>query len=180
MKQASRAVETHPFGSFVPRNARFLLLGSFTGKRSEEDILNGYDWFYGTKRNQFWPIMEAALAVDLKTKAQKQTLFEKLGMAITDIILSCERKHGSNLDVNLTNVVFNTDTILDIFKKNAIRSVFFSSRFVEKLFKKEFKAFLESHPDIELVTLPSPSPRYAAMSRAEKIARYRLLLPKLR
>jgi len=35
------------------------------------------------------------------------------------------------------------------------------------------------YQNIELITLPSPSPRYASMSKQEKVARYTELLPKL-
>lgn len=175
---ASRT-ETHSFGVFAPKKSRYLLLGSFPGKRSEEDIMNGYDWFYGTKRNQFWPIMEEAFGLPLKTKAQKQALFERLGMAITDIILSCERRAGSNLDANLINIIFNDEAIGEIFKDHPIEEVFFSSRFVETMFRRHFKAIMAEHPRVRYSTLPSPSPRYAAMTRGEKARRYRELLPKL-
>lgn len=55
-------IETHIFKIFVPEKAKALILGSFSGKESPAD--NGvndpaYDWYYGTKRNQFWPILEA-------------------------------------------------------------------------------------------------------------------------
>lgn len=173
-------IETHPFGNFVPANTRYLILGSFTGKRTEDSIKNGYDWFYGTKRNQFWPIMEEVYGLSLKTKIEKQNLFTKLGIAITDIILSCGRKSNSNLDVNLTNIVFNTQTIIDILEKNHIKTIFFTSRFVEKLFKRHFKNILPQYPEIKFVALPSPSPRYAVMSRQEKIERYKNVLPKLK
>lgn len=171
-------IETHPFGNFIPTIARYLILGSFTGKRTKEDILNGYDWFYGTKRNLFWPIMTEVYGVRLQTKQEKQELFSKLEIAITDIILSCERRSNSNLDMNLVNIVLNNE-VAEILTHNHIMKVFFSSRFVEKLFRKHFKDLIEEHPEMELVTLPSPSPRYAAMSRRQKVVRYREVLPKL-
>jgi double-stranded uracil-DNA glycosylase len=172
--------EDHPFGVSAPSNTEYLILGSFTGKRSEEDIANGYDWFYGTKRNQFWPILEETFGFELKTKKAKQALFKKLGIAITDIVLSCERKKNSNLDMNLTNIVFNTDALTKLLKKHQIKRIFFSSRSVEGLFRKNFKHLIVDYPKIELITLPSPSPRYAAMTRAEKVRKYREILPKLK
>jgi hypothetical protein len=51
---------------------------------------------------------------------------------------------------------------------------------VEHLFRKNFKNTICQYPKIKLVTLPSPSPRYAAMNRQEKITRYKELLPKLK
>lgn len=72
-------IEIHPFGNFVPQNARYLILGSFTGKQED-----GYDWFYCSKRNQFWPILEVVYGIKLQNKTEKQKLFNRLGVAITD------------------------------------------------------------------------------------------------
>lgn len=162
-------IETHPFGDFVPRKAKYLILGSFTGRQS-------YDWFYGTKVNQFWSIFEGVYGISLKTKADKQRLFTKLGIAIADIVYQCERAQGTNMDNNLINIVYNTRGIKAILAKNKIAKIFFSSRFVESLFKKVFNNMQLG--DTELITLPSPSPRYAAMKLADKIKKYRKLLPR--
>src|SRR5688572_8533027 len=113
-------IETHPFGNFVPRNTQYLILGSFTGKITD----NSYDWFYGTKRNQFWPIIREVYELPFEDKNSKQDLFNGLGIAITDIILSCERKTNSNLDMNLINIVLNKE-ISRIFESNKIKKVFF-------------------------------------------------------
>lgn len=167
-------IETHPFGDFVPTNTQYLLLGSFTGQITD----GSYDWFYGTKRNLFWPIIQEVYDKKLVTKEEKQRLFSGLGIAVTDIILSCERKTKSNLDMNLTNIVLNQE-VKKIIKDTNLKKIFFSSRFVEKLFKKSFKEIVLENPEVELITLPSPSPRYAAMSKQQKVLRYRELLPSL-
>lgn len=169
-------IETHPFKSFVPPNARYLVLGSFTGKSVGE---NSYDWYYGTKRNQFWPILEQVYNVKLDNKKTKQDLFVKLSIAITDIIYQCERKDSNNLDTNLVNIVYNTKVIEKILKKNKIKKIFFSSRYVENKFRKVFKNIIRNFSPVELVTLPSPSPRYAKMSKEEKIRKYTEILPAL-
>lgn len=168
-------IEAHPFGTFVPKNAEYFFLGSFTGKIENPN----YDWFYANGRNQFWQIMEKVYEIDLSTKDKKQALFTNLRMAITDIILSCERLTNSNLDMNLTNMIFNTEAIRKVIQNNKLKTIYFSSRFAEKLFKKVFKEIILRFPNIQLVTLPSPSPRYAAMTRQEKINHYKELLPKL-
>jgi len=168
-----KATEKHPFGDFVPPNTKYLILGSFTGKRTEEDIRDGYDWFYGTKRNQFWRIVEQAFGTELRTKEQKQDACTERGVAIADIILSCTRSKGSNLDVNLSKIVFNMRGVTSIVEQHRLRTIFFSSRFVEKLFKREFKSLVAKYPEIFLITLPSPSPRHAALTRTEKVALYK-------
>lgn len=170
-------IETHPFPPFVPVKAKYLMLGSFTAKRGDEDEL--YDWFYVTKRNQFWPIIEQVYGIKLTDKQAKQKLFSDLGIAITDIIFQCERRDGNSLDANLINFVYNTPAITKMLRENKIEKIFFSSRFVEKEFRKRFKNLIAEFPEIELITLPSPSPRYAAMSRAEKVQKYKELFPRL-
>lgn len=175
-------IETHPFGNFVPRNASYLILGSFTGRQAVKGSPASdasYNWFYGTKRNQFWSILEEVYGLKLNDKAKKRKLFRNLGIAIADIISQCERRKGNNLDNNLTNLVYNTKTIAKILNKNQIEKILFTSRFVEKKFKQIFKELIIRHPTIALVTLPSPSPRYAKMTKEQKIEMYRELLPKI-
>ena len=175
-------IETHAFGNFVPQDAKYLILGSFTAKQAVKEHTaydDSYDWFYATKRNQFWPILEAVYELELNDKLSKQKLFSELGIAMADIILQCERKDGNNLDNNLMNFIYNVDAIAEILDNNQIEKIFFSSRFVENKFKKVFKDIINHHPNTELVTLPSPSPRFARMSKEQKIMKYKELLPKL-
>lgn len=156
--------EIHPFGVFIPKQTKYLFLGSFVAKPSPD-----YDWFFGSKRSQFWSILQEVYGLSLLTKDQKQALFEKLGLAMADIILECERKNNNSLDTNLTNFVINTKVITDILANNQIKKIYFSSRFAENLFKRYFKDLIIRFPKTELVTLPSPSLRYAAMTRLKLI-----------
>jgi len=123
--------------------------------------------------------MEEVFGIELKTKKTQQKLFEDLNMALSDIIYSCERQNNSSLDNNLTNIVYNIGGVNNIIRSNDIKKVFFSSKFVERKFNSLFKDLISKNPQIELVYLPSPSPRYAAMSRQEKIKTYKKLLPNL-
>jgi hypothetical protein len=79
---------------------------------------------------------------------------------------------------NLVNIVYNVDAIAEILNSNPIQKIFFTSRFVEMKFRKVFKGIIAHHPSTELITLPSPSPRYALMSKEQKIMRYKELLPR--
>lgn len=166
-------VEVHPFGNFVPKKIKYLMLGSFVTKPS-----NPYEWFYANGRNQFWPIMAEVYGLDFSTKEKQQQLFAQLEMALADIILSCERKNNSNLDINLCNCVYNTTAITTIIKENKVRKIFFTSRYVETLFKRYFKDIIQLQAEVELICLPSPSPRFAMLTKQEKVKRYKELLPK--
>jgi len=100
-------------------------------------------------------------------------------MAIADIIHQCERKEGSNLDANLVIVEYNLEAITEIIIRHPIETVYFNSRFVERKFKSAWKDVLSMQPALRLVSLPSPSPRYARMRLDQKITRYAELLPNL-
>ncbi len=173
-------IETHPFGDFVPRNANHLMLGSFTTKEAYDPKKKAtYVWFYANGgRNQFWPIMESVYGTRLRTRKEMMSLFSKLGIALADIIISCERKKHSNLDMHPTDLVY-TPGVGKILAKDKIEKIFFTSRFVEKLFRREFRQVIKQHPEIEqLAALPHPSPRYVKLSKDEKIKAYRKLLPR--
>lgn len=164
------STEKHLWGYFVPEGARFLLLGSFSAN-AEKD----YDWFYSTKRNQFWPILEKIYGVKLPTVGEKQALFTRIRMAVTDTLISAKRKKNDNADTSLSDYVFNTQVITEILRENNIEIIYFSSKFAEKLFRK-MKLPITG---IKLVILPSPSPRNARMSLAAKTAGYKQVLPQI-
>lgn len=165
-------IETHPFKAFIPENATVLIVGSFPGREVTHKILSEDEWFYGTKRNQFWKIISGVYETKLETKAQKQNLFEKHGIGIVDIFLRVKRKGDSNMDTNLEVIEYNNEAIKKILENKTIKKIFFTSKFVEK-------TFLNLFPYIEVgESLPSPSPRYARMSIDEKINYYKLKLPK--
>ncbi|HLC58069.1 MAG TPA: hypothetical protein VJH95_05830 [Candidatus Nanoarchaeia archaeon] len=173
-------LENHAFGNFVPKHSRYLILGSFPVKQAVKgtNYDKTYDFFYSIKRNQFWPILEAVYGLELATKAKKQQLLSRLGIAMADIILKCTRTRGSNLDNNLSNFHYNLAAIKEILDTHHIEKIYFTSCFVAKQFRKFFKAVIEAHPATELITLPSPSPRYALVSKEQKILMYKALLPK--
>jgi len=173
-------IEKHVFGEFVPKNAKYLILGSFPVKQSVKgpNYDASYNFFYSIPRNQFWPILETIYKVELKTKKAKMKFLSKLSCAMADIILKCERTSGSNLDANLTNFQYNLKAIKKILNTHPIKKIYFTSRFVEKRFKQFFKDIIKVYPNVKLITLPSPSPRYVLISKKEKIKQYRKLLPK--
>lgn len=175
-------LETHPFPAFVPPNARYLVLGSFAGKeavRGTPDYDPAYDWYYGTRRNQFWQILEVVYGVPLDRLERKKALVTRLGMGIADIIYQCERQGSSNLDNALKNAVYNHAAIAPILDGNPIEKIFLTSLEVEHRFRSEFRQLLSRHPAVRLVYLPSPSPRNTT-PLDEKIARYWELLPPMR
>ena len=164
-------IETHPHKLFVPPNATVLVLGTFPGKNNVQ--VEGQDeWFYSSKRNQFWTILRGVYEEELKTTAQKKELFARKAIAMGDIFLKIKRMENNNSDSSLEVIEYNDKDIEKALKENSIDAVFTTSQFVAKEFKKLFPNF----KNIE--TLPSPSPRYARMSLVEKISIYKEKLPK--
>lgn len=122
--------------------------------------------------------MEAVYGTPLKDKEAKRALADRLGLALGDIIESCVRARADNADTSLRDLAYNTKGVARVLAEHDIETVFFTSSFVAQKFKTHFKAILENYPYLALVTLPSPSPRYARMTKLEKIKAYRQLLPR--
>lgn len=173
MAKTEQLIETHPFEAFVPRGIEYLVVGSFPGREHTQSAVPEGQWFYGARRNQFWKILELVYGRELKHRTEKEALFTELRMGITDVIRRAVRLENSNLDQNLDIIEYNHDKIAAILKQKTLKKVFFTSRFVEKVFRQAFPDYL--HTEV----LPSPSPRYATLSLAQKAAIYKEKLPKL-
>jgi hypoxanthine-DNA glycosylase len=169
---AKTVIEKHPFEAFIPENIQCLIVGSFPGKEQTQYEPDETHWFYGAPRNQLWKILEIVYKRKLNNREEKQQLFEEAGIGITDVIKSCVRTQGSNLDENLEIKEYNADVIEKILKRYQPK-VLFTSRFVEKEFKNLFPEY--KNTDI----LPSPSPRYFRLTVEDKAKVYREKLPDL-
>ena len=163
-------IEIHPHKPFVPPNAKVLILGSFPGK-SHATPLSVNEWFYASKRNQFWNIMRGVYNEELTTTEDKKNLFAKHGIAIADVFLKIKRTENNNQDSNLEIVAYNDKAIKKFLRENKFGSIFFTSKLVEKHFLKLFPYVKNGE------CLPSPSPRYARVSLQEKINAYKKKLP---
>lgn len=142
--------EDHPFPPFVPNNASILIVGSFPVMEQTIKKNNSDEWFYGSTKNLFWIILSEAFQTELKTVKQKKDFFAEKGISITDIFTKVKRKKKSDRDSYLSEMEYNKK-IPSIIEKSGIKKLFFTSKFVEQHFLKEF-------PQITFgVCLPSPS-----------------------
>ncbi len=169
--------EVDPFSIFTPPNSKYLILGSFPATDGAEGIT--HEWYYSKGTNQFWRFLEVIYGLELKDTVSQKALFSRLGIAIGDIILSCERLNNSSLDAKLINFEYNLVGIAKILHDFPIEKILFTSKFTEKHYKKVFKDLIKEFPHIELVTLPSPSPRYVLISKEEKLKKYKELFSQL-
>ena len=142
-------IEKNPFRFFLPAKPQKLIVGSFP-------CFNGKDygdWFYsGSGKNHFWQLLSDALDMPATSMKEKMALCEKHGIALTDIAYKIERKLGNCSDANLKILELNRKGI-DKCLGSGIKTIFFTSRFVEKHFRKLY-------PELKLETflLLSPSP----------------------
>jgi hypoxanthine-DNA glycosylase len=167
-------LEQHPFGSFIPENVAHLVVGTFPGRQfsqrsAAENEADVHAFSYGG-RNQFWRILEKIYGVKLPTRDSKKQLFQDLNIGLLDVIKACRRKKPSNLDTDLTDIVWNKEEFDRILKENTIKNVFCTGKAVAQIFQKW-------HPEQACVALPSPSPLYAAMRFEEKLEFYKKVFP---
>ncbi len=168
------SLEYHPFGGFIPENTQYLIVGTFAGRQfsqrsKEENEQDEMAFSYGG-RNQFWRILERMYDVELVTKKDKKELLQSLNIGLLDLIQACRRKRPTNLDSDLTDIVWNNDEFERIFKTYNIDTVFCTGKGVATIFQKWY-------PEQKCIALPSPSPLYAAMRFEEKVAFYRTVFP---
>ena len=143
---------THEFEPVYDRNSRILILGSFPSVRSREQ-----QFYYGHPQNRFWKVLEAVTGHSFPGDPQgkKQQLL-RLGIALWDVIESCEIKGSS--DSSIRNVV-PTD-LNRIFREAQIRAVYGNGALAGKLFGR----YQKKTTGRDMIVLPSTSPANAAWS----------------
>jgi hypoxanthine-DNA glycosylase len=77
------------FAPVIAPNTRLMVLGSFPGVASLQQ-----QQYYGHPRNQFWPILSALWAVDLRDMAYAERLdvVRARGLGIWDVYARCRRE----------------------------------------------------------------------------------------
>lgn len=115
----SLAVEIHPFGAFVPKNAKCIVLGTFPTLAKNWR----FNSFYPGRSNFFWRMLSEIYKHPFKhisgdeAAKERLALCEKKGIAITDTIHSIQRKVAtSSKDSDL--IVVKRMDILKILKDN--------------------------------------------------------------
>lgn len=150
--------EVHPYGEFIPKKPRAMIIGSFPiGKftnpeRRKEIKTHEYDFFFGGEKNLLWRILGDVFHKKIQYREDIIEMLEEEGLAIGDLIRSCTRKKGSASDSDLQNIEWNQN-LLNVIRKNKIRTVYFTSKKVETWFHKLFK----ESDDLIKISLISPS-----------------------
>lgn len=158
------------FPAVVGPGATRLVLGSMPGVAS----LAAHR-YYAHPRNAFWRIAGdlLGLAPDLPY-AQKLIGLQAAGIALWDVIASCERAGSLDADIVGQSVQVNDfSTFFAVHR--GIRQVFFNGGAAEAAFRRHVLPGLSGH-DLRLIRLPSTSPAHAGMSYADKLAAWSAIL----
>ncbi len=128
-KKDTYEVEVHPFETFVPSNAMFLIIGTFPTHKNNFR----FNFFYSGKDNSFWNIIEKVFKptflYDTGDKAvdERKAFLKSKGIGITDMYEKCYRKNGYSTDENLFPIILKD--IFSILDEHAsIKRIILTSR----------------------------------------------------
>ncbi|EAR11188.1 DNA-deoxyinosine glycosylase [Reinekea blandensis] len=145
---------------------RVLVLGSMPGVASLTAVQ-----YYAHPRNAFWPIMADFFGFDRDAPYDDRlaALLAKR-VALWDVLQSCVRPGSLDSAIERDSMVPNP---IDSWMATqpSLQTVLLNGGRAATEFRRYFKAIL-SNPNIEVVTLPSTSPAYAAMRFEEKRDRW--------
>jgi len=133
--------------------------------------------YYGHKRNAFWVIMSSLFDIPtVATYQQKVTLLLNRGVAVWDVLQSCQREGSLDSNIKLNSISIND---FDSFFRASplVRAVFFNGRAAEHIYHRHVLPRIVH--DLDYYRLPSTSPAYAGMSLAEKKLRWQQVLTRL-
>ncbi len=153
----------HPFPPLYNENSKVLILGSFPSVKSREQM-----FFYGHPQNRFWKVISAVTGKNTpETIEEKKALLLSSGIALWDVIASCEIEGSS--DSSIKNVVPNDLT--EILKNADIEQIFVNGKTAEKYYNK----YIRDSIGREAVCLPSTSPANAAWNVEKLIDEWTIL-----
>ena len=155
-----RSPQLHTIAPVYDAHSRVLILGSFPSVKSRETA-----FFYGHPQNRFWRVLAAVLEEETpQTVAKKRAMLLRRGVALWDVIASCDVAGSS--DASITNVVPNDLTSL--LHTARIAHIFCNGGTAYHWYRKYDEA---CYGAAEL--LPSTSPANARSSMDELVRRWR-------
>lgn len=150
-------------------NARILILGSMPGK---ESLRAGQ--YYAHPRNAFWQIMGSLTGAgpDIPYPERIQILLSAR-IALWDVLASCVRH--SSMDADIEAAAAEVNDFRSFFQTHpAITHVFFNGSLAQKFYAMHVQPELTL--PLKYQRLPSTSPAHAAMSYAQKLNAWKVIL----
>lgn len=131
------------FEPLFDANSKILILGSFPSVKSRQS-----EFYYGNKQNRFWQTLCEAFGESVETIADKKRLCLTHGIALWDIVDSCEIK--GSMDSDITNyTLVNMNRVL---ANCPIEKILCNGAMSYKLTTSIYKG------DLPVFKLPSTSP----------------------
>lgn len=148
-----RETLAHEIAPVYDSRSRVLILGSFPSVRSRE-----IGFFYGHPQNRFWRTLAEVFEDDLPhTVAEKRDFLLRHGVALWDVIASCEITGSS--DASIRNAVPND--LSGLLSIAPIERIFTNGKTAHRLYCR----YLLTQTGREAVCLPSTSPANAAWTQ---------------
>lgn len=125
----SYELETHPFRDFVWPDTKTLIVGTFPTHKKNRD----FEFFYGSKTNHFWKIMESVFNVQFIKRGsqdivrERELFLKNNKIGITDMLQVCYRRNRQSSDEYLYPVKIK-DLSSFIKDHNSIKTVVLTSR----------------------------------------------------
>ena len=155
--------QLHTIAPVYDENSRILILGSFPSVKSREAA-----FFYGHPQNRFWRVLAAVLGEEApQTAAEKKSLLLRHGVALWDVIASCDIAGSS--DASITNVVPND--LSRILDAAPVRRIFCNGGTAYRFYRRYDEAVW-----VKAEALPSTSPANARSSVQALTERWRAAL----
>ena len=155
--------QLHTIAPVYDENSRILILGSFPSVKSREAA-----FFYGHPQNRFWRVLAAVLGEETpQTAAEKKSLLLRHGVALWDVIASCDIAGSS--DASITNVVPND--LSRILDAAPVRRIFCNGGTAYRCYRRYDEAVWG-----KAEALPSTSPANARSSVQALTERWRAAL----
>ena len=152
------------FLPFYDENSRVLILGSFPSVKSRET-----GFFYGHPQNRFWKVLANIFDEEKpETPEEKKKFLKRNGIALWDVIESCEIKGSSDASVKDVKV----NDIGALLKKHpSIGRIFVNGKTAQKLYDKHILPKIKISAEV----LPSTSPANAGRSEQSLTADWKII-----
>ena len=159
------------FPPIADGDARVLVLGSMPGERS---LRAGQ--YYAHPANAFWRIVGAVCAIAPDAPyAQRTRRLRERGIAVWDVLQSCERP--GSLDADIVSASMRPNDFATFFARHrGIGTVLCNGGTALRVFTRVARGLPEPFASLPRIGLPSTSPAHAARSFAAKLEAWRLAL----
>lgn len=140
----------HSFDPIVDHGAKILILGSMPSAAS----LSCQE-YYGHPQNRFWKMIASQYDVLLDSYESKINCLHHHGIALWDVISSCERQ--GSLDSNISDISSNDIASL-VRRYPSIELIVCNGKMAGSIYRRQFASDL----NLPYVILPSTSPANAS------------------